>query len=142
MQQQSAISVLLADDDDDDCFIFREVLKEIAITTRLFTVSDGIELMNFLAINQLPEVLFLDLNMPKKNGIECLTEIKCRMELQNLAVVIFSTSFDEDTLNQLYKNGASYHIRKPADFEELKQVIGNTLELVQSNSLLKIKKFN
>lgn len=125
-----AISILLADDDDDDCFIFQEVLNEIGCNAQLFTVNDGMELMRYLQVNHLPEVLFLDLNMPKKNGFECLTEIKSKPDLQTLPVIIFSTSFDDETIAHLYQNGATYFIQKPSDFKELKQVISTALEQI------------
>jgi CheY-like chemotaxis protein len=70
-----SINILLADDDTDDCFFFEKALREISITTQLTSVSDGERLMDHLSKNlgKLPDVLFLDLNMPRKSGFECLT---------------------------------------------------------------------
>jgi CheY-like chemotaxis protein len=70
--------IVLADDDEDDRLLFTEAFEELKIDTRVDTFKDGVELMNYLNKEDsiLPSILFLDLNMPKKSGIECLKEIK------------------------------------------------------------------
>ena len=72
------ISIVLADDDSDDRMFFKDAFEELKIKTKVKTFTNGVELMNYLNIEDtvLPNVLFLDLNMPKKNGFECLKEIK------------------------------------------------------------------
>ena len=111
------LNILLADDDSDDCFFFKEALVGSTIPTHLATVPDGEHLMHLLVttMNELPNVLFLDLNMPRKNGFECLSEIKLSSNLKGLPVVVFSTSFEQEVVNQLYQNGAQYFIRKPSE---------------------------
>ncbi|HZV68467.1 MAG TPA: response regulator [Saprospiraceae bacterium] len=118
-------NLLLADDDIDDCILFKEALEDIDLNSSLTTVSDGRELMQYLFNNQhaLPDVLFLDLNMPRKTGYECLSEIRENKVFQDLPIVIFSTSFDPQIVNLLFEKGAHYYIRKPADFLELKKLI-------------------
>ena len=103
-----SLNILLADDDSDDCFFFKEALVGSPISTHLTTVPDGEHLMHLLLnkIDQLPDVLFLDLNMPRKNGFECLLEIKLISKLKLLPVVVLSTSFEKEVVNQLYQNGA------------------------------------
>ena len=103
------LNLLLADDDTDDCIFFKEALKEFPLSTHLTTVHNGEQLMQLLTneTNELPHVLFLDLNMPRKNGFECLSEIKLNKKLKQLPVIIFSTSFEQDDVNLLYKNGAN-----------------------------------
>lgn len=133
-------NLLLADDDEDDCIFFKEALDELSLPVTLVTVNDGVELMGFLDVNvsnNLPDVLFLDLNMPRKNGYECLTEIKAIKELKRLPVVIFSTSLDMEIVNTMYDKGALYYIRKPGDFSKLKQVIGNALKVIAENNFKK-----
>lgn len=117
--------ILLADDDEDDCLLFKEALDELCLGTQLTTVPDGEQLMQLLAkkTTQLPHVLFLDLNMPRKNGQECLAQIKRDPKLKHLTVIIFSTAFDALMADRLYKDGATNCIRKPPDFGQLKQVI-------------------
>ena len=94
-------NLLLADDDIDDCIFFKEVLEELPVESFLTTVKDGVELMKFLNTANLPDVLFLDLNMPRKTGHECLSEIKKDQKLKHLPVIIFSTSFDHVVANAL-----------------------------------------
>ncbi len=119
------LNVLLADDDLDDCQFFEAALKKLPQLTNLTTVHDGEALMRLLVNQQtkLPDVLFLDLNMPRKNGFECLTEIKGNVELLRLPIIVFSTSFDQARADMLYNNGAQYFMRKPAEFAQLKDLI-------------------
>lgn len=128
--------LLLADDDLDDCLLFQEALEEIPLSTRLTTVHNGEQLMQWLGEpNELPAVLFLDLNMPRKNGFECLLEIKNNSRLKALPVIIFSTSFEQGPMDQLYQGGAHYYIRKPNQFSQLKALIQQVLVLAQTNTL-------
>ncbi len=80
--------------------------------------------------NEFPHVLFLDLNMPRKNGFECLSEIKLSNKLKPLPVIVFSTSFEQEVVNQLYQNGAKYYIRKPPDFLQFKKIILKALTII------------
>jgi CheY-like chemotaxis protein len=128
--------LVLADDDLDDCSFFREALEEIPVAVSLTVVHDGVELMRFLSNNQdnLPDLLFLDLNMPRKTGFECLTEIKAHDKLKYLPVIIYSTSLDIDVLNLLHEKGAGYYVRKPGDFSKLKKVIHEAI-LISSQGI-------
>lgn len=131
-------NLLLADDDDDDCDFFKEALDELSIPFCLDTVSDGVQLMEFLSDKpkeSLPDILFLDLNMPRKNGTECLTEIKQNEKLQHLSVIIFSTSLDTHIVDTMYEKGAIYYIRKPGDYNKLKKVIKHAIHLIPKNNL-------
>ena len=138
------MNVLLADDDADDCFFFEKALREISIPTHLTAVTDGERLMDHLSRNseKLPDVLFLDLNMPRKSGFECLTEIVENIKLKDLPVIIFSTSYTQDPnyeqnmINVLYKIGAQDYIRKPGDFAKLKELIYQSLaKLIEKRSV-------
>lgn len=137
--------LLLADDDEDDCLFFKEALDEISIKTDLSMVHDGVQLMDFLknhATDTLPDAIFLDLNMPRKNGIECLTEIKENNILRNLPVIIFSTSLDNEIVENLYQKGASQYIRKPGDFSKLKTVIEKALTIASENNFKQPERAN
>ena len=138
------LNILLADDDTDDCIFFAKALEALPIfTTRLTSVHDGEELMNYLSENSenLPDVLFLDLSMPRKTGFECLSEIKQNEKLKNLPVFVVSTSYprdmyyERDMVNMLFKIGAHDYIRKPRDFKQLTQVIHNALIMVTEKSV-------
>ena len=137
------LNILLADDDIDDCLFFKQAIEELSISSHLKIVHDGDHLMNYLSDNSehLPHVLFLDINMPRKNGIECLTEIRSDKKLKDLPVIMFSTSNSWDTIDLLFKSGAHVYIHKPSDFAQLKQVIHHAIpiaaEKIFSNSPLK-----
>jgi CheY-like chemotaxis protein len=125
------LNILLADDDADDCIFFKDALDELSITASFNTVNSGVELMDFLekhTIN-LPDILFLDLNMPRKTGFDCLAEIKANEKLKQLPVIIYSTSYNLEVMDLLYKKGAHHYIRKPADFKNLKSVLHKALSL-------------
>ncbi len=133
--QTTPLNVLFADDDIDDRFFFEKAMREIPIANNLTTVNDGEQLMDYLSKNmeQLPDVLFLDLSMPRKSGFECLSEIRENEQLKDMPVVMFSTSYTSDKnyeqsmIDVLYKMGAQGFIRKPGDFDKLKQVIHDAL---------------
>lgn len=129
------MKILLADDDIDDRNFFSDALKALPMPTVLTTVNDGEQLMNYLLNNtgKLPHVLFLDINMPCKNGFECLAEIKQHKDLQNLPVVMFSTSNEQDKIHMLFNNGADVYIRKPGNFAQMVQVIHHTLPVAAEN---------
>ena len=132
------LQILLADDDEDDCLFFKEALNELPLAVHLTTVYDGEELMQLLNRQNepLPHVLFLDLNMPRKSGYECLADIKRDPKLKQLPVIILSTSFEKEMANMLYQIGAHDCIRKPASITQLKQVIQQALTLLTQGSHL------
>ncbi len=121
--------IVLADDDEDDRYFFREALSQISADITLFTEVDGVRLMNgLLNIVNLPQLIFLDLNMPYKNGKECLVEIKSTDHLKNIPVIIFSTSCHFRDVEETYDGGANLYIQKPSGFAPmvnlLKKVFG------------------
>ncbi|HEX8059572.1 MAG TPA: response regulator [Cyclobacteriaceae bacterium] len=125
---QAPAHILLADDDDDDRLLFTDVLKEYSIESNLRFAHNGEHLMTLLRSEELPDVLFLDLNMPLKNGMECLEEIRRDEKLRALPVVIFSTSSHPGTINQMYDIGAHLYVRKPNDFTTLRKAIQEVLK--------------
>ena len=122
---------MFADDDVDDCEYFKDALDEISYNVDLTVVNDGVQLMKTLLAPKdfRPDILFLDLNMPKKSGIECLEEIKSKKELDGIPIIIFSTSSDRAVIDKMYENGAHYYIQKPNQFSSLKKVIEKAITL-------------
>lgn len=122
-------NIFLADDDIEDCELFEDALRELSFETKLNTAKDGIELMKILdkSINPMPDLIFLDLNMPRKDGFECLHEIKLSPMLRNIPIVIFSTSSDKITVDKAYQLGANFYVPKPRSFQLLKNAIGQIL---------------
>ena len=140
-QSNTPIRILLADDDKDDRFLFSKALKEIEIQTQLITVHDGEQLTKYLndKAENIPDVLFLDLNMPRKNGFECLAEIKLNANLKDFPIIMLSTSYprdknyEQDMITLLTKIGASDFIRKPDDFTQLKMILQDSLTRFMEN---------
>jgi CheY-like chemotaxis protein len=128
------INILLADDDKGDCMLFKEALEELPLNTHLSLVHDGEELLKVITQvgSKLPDVLFLDLNMPRKNGFATLGEIKRTAGIQDLPVIIYSTASDRETVKKVYWDAAYYYIAKPTDFHKLKKVIYEALMLITS----------
>ena len=132
-------NILLADDDKDDSLLFGEVLSELDISIQFETVINGELLMHLLNREnyQLPDILFLDLNLPLKNGLTCLTEVKAAENLKHLLIVIFSTSYEPSAMKVLYDNGANYYIRKPNNFQQLKDLIRQAIILTAQTPIVR-----
>src|ERR1700694_3332624 len=129
--QTDALYVLLADDDKDDRSFFRRAIDEVRVKTILDTVNDGQQLMEYLLKkkNSLPDVIFLDLNMPRKSGIECLEEIRSNKDLKDISIVIYSTSGADEDIEATFLKGANVYIKKPNDYETLKKIIAEVLSI-------------
>jgi CheY-like chemotaxis protein len=138
------LNLLLCDDDLDDCYFFKEAIDGLSQSANFTAVHNGDQLMQLLIneTNELPHVLFLDFNMPRKNGFECLIEIKGNKKLDKLPVIIFTTSLDQEAVNQLYKNGAHYFIHKPAEFKQIQKLVQNALTLITQESNLQPSREN
>jgi CheY-like chemotaxis protein len=133
-QAHIPLQILLADDDLDDRYFFDKVLNALPILTNLTTVDDGEKLMTYLSQNlkTLPDVLFLDLNMPRKKGFECLFEIRNNNKLKKIPVVIYSTFVDRDMADLLYKGGADFYVPKTT-LIELDKAVKHILHLLTEN---------
>ena len=126
----NSLNVLLADDDEDDRWLFEQALVNLKIKTNLLLFQNGKELMDYLKkTDSNTHIVFLDLNMPIKNGMECLTEMRKDSKLKRIPVAIYSTSSSEKDIENTFVNGANVYINKPNNFEELKKVIDKVLQL-------------
>jgi CheY-like chemotaxis protein len=125
------IYITLADDDEDDRLFFTDAFSELKIDTKVNTFNDGVELMDYLNNSEsvLPNILFLDLNMPRKNGVECLLEIKENERFNDIAIAIYSTSSSEEHIEETFVNGANIYIKKPSDFNTLKKILSEVVTL-------------
>ena len=147
------LNILLADDDTDDCYFLKEALKELPLPMQLISVQDGEQLMQLLTkeTDEPPDVLFPDLNMPRKNGFECLSEIRHNEKLKQLPVIIYSTSFHNKIAEILYKKGATYYISKPSEIVKLKKTVqqiithiaqGNISQPAKENFVITVERKN
>jgi len=123
--------ILLADDDEDDRRFFKEAIDELKINSVLTMVNDGVQLMDYL--NQkdilLPHLVFLDINMPRKNGMKALKEIRADERLKDLSIAIYSTSSAKKDVEEAFLIGANIYIKKPVDFEHLKKILSKAIKL-------------
>lgn len=119
------INILLADDDESDRMLFIDAFSELKIKTTVRTFNDGIQLMEWLNKEEthLPHFIFLDLNMPFKNGLECLKEIKRNEKLKDIFIAIYSTSDNDKDVEDTFSFGANVYITKPNSFNSLKKVL-------------------
>ncbi len=118
------LRVLMADDDSDDRELFETAIRDIAPDVEVKTCKNGLELMRLLNDQTLvlPDIIFLDLNMPFKNGQECLEEIRKTQRLRALPIIIYSTSANKEYVDQTYSQGADYYFTKPDSYKELKTI--------------------
>ncbi len=123
--------VILADDDEDDRLTFIEAFEELKIQTKVDVYKDGVALMKALKASNssLPNILFLDLNMPKKSGLECLNEIKSDERFKDIAIAIYSTSASEEDIENTFVSGANVYIKKPNDFNKLKKILSDVVTM-------------
>lgn len=128
---QSQMQIILCDDDVDDRMFFADALKELKMQNVLTVFETGLQLMDYLHHPEttLPHILFLDINMPCKSGLECLQEIREHARFKDLVIAIYSTSANEEDIEETFANGANIYIKKPSDFNKLKKTIHHILNL-------------
>jgi CheY-like chemotaxis protein len=137
MSQDILFRILLADDDDDDAFLFREALDQVTLNTDLVVAENGMRLMQILTSGEFkPDVIFLDMNMPVKNGLECLKEIKSMQGFEDVRVIILSTSVAKYMLDAAYEGGAQLYIQKPTSFSGLVEILNRCLVTKTGNDPL------
>ncbi|GAB3332344.1 response regulator [Larkinella ripae] len=118
-------SILIADDDADDRMLLEQAFRECNLKSELYFVEDGEELIDFLHQRGpytsviRPSLIILDLNMPRKNGIQALREIKANEQFRQIPVVVLTTSTAEEDILRTYDLGVSSYISKPFDFSTL-----------------------
>ena len=117
--------ILIADDDTDDIQLTKDCFDENKLPIHVNEVGDGQILLDHLKgitdasnLRNLPQLILLDLNMPRKNGLEALKELKQDNELRKIPVVIFSTSQASEDIKKAYELGASCFVSKPSTLEE------------------------
>jgi CheY-like chemotaxis protein len=131
-RSQTLISLVVADDDEDDCLLTREALAESQLSCDVHFVHNGEQLLDYLKCQGnyarpgravRPDLVLLDLNMPRKDGREALREIKADPLLRNIPVVVLTTSSAHEDVHNAFGWGASGFITKPHTFEGLVKVM-------------------
>jgi CheY-like chemotaxis protein len=127
------MTILYADDDRDDRDLMTEALNEIDPSISVHMFNDGQELLSILRKNsELPDYIFLDINMPVMNGKECLIALKKDKRLREIPVVIYSTTIDNSEVSEFYLLGAYTFIRKPNNFADLCIKLNLFIKLAQN----------
>ena len=147
------LTVLTVDDSEDDTLLFQRACRKIEVSFGLYTVNDGQRGIDYISgadafANRqqypLPDLLLLDLKMPKKNGFEVLEWVREQSVSKNLPVIIFTSSENDGDIQQAYEKGANWYVMKPVNYNDLLK-IANTINsyLVTSNSnlLLSLQNF-
>lgn len=118
-KRRGNIAILIADDDPDDRLLAKEAFEESDLISKLHFVEDGEELIEYLNREDTPrpDLILLDLNMPRKDGREALREIKDNPNLRHIPVVVLTTSNSDTDVFHSYNLGASSYITKPVTFE-------------------------
>jgi len=123
------IDVLLVEDDPGDVLLIREAFEDNKVHNRLHVVSDGVEAIDFLRKEgengqaPTPDLILLDLNLPRMDGREVLAEIKADEDLRQIPVVVLTTSKAEEDVLRSYKLHANAYVTKPVDFERFIEVV-------------------
>lgn len=135
-------TILFIDDDADDTYLFREVLATVAPDLQFTSATDGKEaLEKLIASEALPHIIFMDLNMPRMNGKDCLTALKKHEKLNHIPVIIYTTSSYLKDQEEAMLGGAAYFITKPSSYNDLKEILSifaaNLTNLPQAFEALK-----
>ena len=124
-----SIEVLLVEDDPGDVLLIQEAFEDNKVRNRLHCVSDGVDALRFLrredefAGAPRPDLILLDLNQPRKDGREVLAEVKTDESLQQIPVVVLTTSKREEDVLRSYKLHANAYVTKPVDFDRFIEVV-------------------
>ncbi|MDP1801593.1 MAG: response regulator [Bacteroidota bacterium] len=124
------IYCFLIDDDDDDRKIFGLALEKIDMNIEYGYTSNGIDAIEQLkSAKNIPDYIFLDLNMPKMTGVECLKELKKLSNIAEVPIIIYSTTINESIIYDTLRDGAFDHIEKPAKIETLVKYLKRVLQV-------------
>jgi len=121
------INILLGEDDSDDSMLFIQAVSESNIASVVNVAENGALLLNQLkcAETAFPDIIFLDINMPLKNGLECLEEIRSEPRFKDIPVIIYSTSADKKEIEICYEKGANCYVVKPFSFEAISKMVND-----------------
>lgn len=120
-----AFQILLVEDNPGDIKIIREAFKQCDSTINLSFAHDGVEAIDFLKQENttIPDLILLDLNLPKKDGKDVLLEVKTDKDLKQIPIIVLTTSESETDINECYKLGANSFITKPMDLESTFSIV-------------------
>jgi CheY-like chemotaxis protein len=120
--------ILMADDDKDDFLILQEAAEKAGEKLQLSYAGNWLELWRFI-LKTLPDILFLDINMPVKDGIECLQLLRKERKYDKVPILIYSTSISKADIDSAYRNGANYFIVKPSAIDDITKIIQKLISM-------------
>lgn len=126
----------MADDDKDDFFILKEAAANVNTPITISYAANWLELWR-ATLKALPDVLFLDLNMPVKDGIECLKLLRHEPKYDNLPIIMYSTTVNKTDIDKAYDSGANYFVIKPYTLDDITNMIIKVVSLSKENLLAK-----
>lgn len=123
IEDKSPLHILFADDDSDETYLFNEALEHCHLEVVLSFANNGNNLLSILKSNPLPDLVIMDINMPHKDGLEALAEIRSFPEFALLPLIIYSTTTDASIIDASYNKGASLFVVKPNNFDGMMKVV-------------------
>ena len=135
MQKNNGYKFLVADDDADDFLFLKDALEEIAPEVEVSHLDSCLKLIEMMDGNDLPDLIFLDLNMPVFSGRECMKQIRIHKEWKDIPVIIYSTSKADQDVKSCLQDGADLYIVKPNSFQSLLHLIRKVMSMDWKNRL-------
>jgi CheY-like chemotaxis protein len=118
----TGMHILMADDDKDEFYLLQEAAQKACEDLKVSYAANWLELLRFI-LKTLPDILFIDLNMPVKNGLECLQQLREDRKYDKIPIIIYSNAISKTDIEKAYKNGANYFIIKPDAIEDISNMI-------------------
>jgi CheY-like chemotaxis protein len=126
--------ILMADDDKDDFLFLKEAAERAGEYLQVSYAANWLELWRFI-LKTLPDILFLDINMPVKDGIECLQLLRKERKYDKVPIMMYSTSVNKTDIDKAYQNGANYFIVKPNAIDDITQIIKKLVSMGKESLL-------
>ena len=130
-------NIVLADDDEDDYLFLKSAAEQSKCPVDIKHVLNWLELLRSINRLPMPDVIFLDLNMPVKNGLECLELLRAESKFDGISIIIYSTSASQRDIDEAYRLGANYYIVKPSSQQDITKVIEKICSIDKEKLLAK-----
>jgi CheY-like chemotaxis protein len=117
------LHILFVDDDSDESYLFNEALEHSGLHINLSRANDGNHLISLLQNEQRPDLIIMDINMPYKDGVEALAEIRNNSQFKEIPIIIYSTTKNEKSIDDCYEKGANLFVVKPNNFDGMVRVV-------------------
>ena len=133
IEPSKVLKVLFVDDDSDELYLFNEALEQSGLSVSLSRAQNGNQLLELLSNEETPDIILIDINMPHKDGIEALSEIRSNTNFNNIFIIIYSIAVDKALIKKVYDIGANLYLIKPNDFEGMLTVVKKVFSIDYEN---------